>query len=141
MMRLMIRRTVLARGVRRLCVALLAVAVLVAGSGAGHAAADAGGHGHLTHTAAPSHDGNQSVASHQHADHDKAAKGSDSGPSSKHGAMHGCCASACSPSFTTPESTHIVGLSFSVERLTPRTDQAAASSSLEGLFRPPRRHA
>lgn len=57
----------------------------------------------------------------------------------KHGAMHGCCASACFPSFTNPEITFVPVRSVVMERLTPRAHQAAASRTLGALFKPPRR--
>ena len=124
---------------RRLCAALLAVAVLFTNIGMSHAAVAAdhpapaaahGGH----------HDGADKAMHHQK-ECDGPAHAADVDPASphKHGAMHGCCASACFPSFTNPEITFVPHRSVVMERLTPRAHQAAASRTLGALFKPPRR--
>ena len=135
-----IRRVVLGRGVRRLGVVLVAVAFLAAGTGAGHFAPKTDGQTHHLEASHSAHHAPRSAALHDHGDCHDPANSYGSGPSSKHGIMHGCCASACFPSFTSQEFDHTARRTFSVERLTPRSDQAIASSSLNGLFKPPRRH-
>ena len=139
-MMMAIRNAVLKRGVQHLFVALLAVAVLAAGTEIGHAATQAGGQAHHAQAAAPDHHGDASADLAHQADCHGPAKTASSGKSPKSGAMHGCCASACFPSIPAQEFDHTVGLTFSVERLMPRSDQAIVANALHGLFRPPRRH-
>jgi hypothetical protein len=135
-----IRKTVLSRGVRCFCAATLAVAVLLAGTLQGHAALQAESSAQHAETVQADHHGGEPAAQHHTQDCHDPAKSSDAGTASKHGAMHGCCANACFPSVTTAEFQHTAGLTFSVEKLAPGSDQAAASGYLKGLFKPPRRH-
>ncbi|HAD86945.1 MAG TPA: hypothetical protein DCG48_06240 [Rhodospirillaceae bacterium] len=126
-------------GMRRVCAALLAIAVLFTGVGMSHAtmatdhSASVAAHG--------GHHATTDMPAHHQKECDGPAHAVDVDPASpqKHGAMHGCCASACFPSFTNPEITFVPVRSVIMERLTPRADQAAASRSLDAMFKPPRR--
>ena len=129
------------RSLRRICAALLAVAVLFTSVGMGHAAMATD---HPAPTPAAAHGGHHDGADkamHHQKECDGPAHAADVDPASphKHGAMHGCCASACFPSFTNPEITFVPHRSVVMERLTPRAHQAAASRTLGALFKPPRR--
>lgn len=130
-MKTAIRITALGRYVRCLCIALTVFAVLVAGAGSGQAQPRMG-----------NHDGPATTAMHQHDDCGQEAMSFDHCPNTqKHGATHGCCISACLTGFTTPEIAAAPIGAVSAERLPARADQAMASRSLDGLFKPPRRAA
>jgi len=139
-MMMAIRNAVLKRGVQHVFVVLLAIAVLAAGAGTGHAATQAGGQAHHAQAAAPDHRDDPSAEPAHQADCHGPAKTASSGKSPKNSTMHGCCASACFPSIPAQEFDHTAGLTFSVERLMPQSDQAIVVNALHGLFRPPRRH-
>jgi hypothetical protein len=87
------------------------------------------------------HHATADMAAHHQKECDGPAHAVDVDPASpqKHGAMHGCCANACFPSYTNPEITFVADRSVIMERLTPRAHQAAVSRSLDALFKPPRR--
>ena len=139
-MMMAIRNAVLKRGVQHVFVALLAIAVLAAGTGIGHAAMQAGGQAHHVQAADPDHHGDPTAESAHQADCHGPAKTASSDRSPKNSTMHGCCASACFPSIPVQEFDHTAGLTFSVERPMPRADQAIVVNALHGLFRPPKRH-
>ena len=132
-----IRKLFLERSRRHFWAPLLVICVLFSGAAQTQANSHSGEDAH--HLASVQHDGTP-VAKNTHQDCHDLAKSTETNVPSKHSAMHSCCASACFPSFTTAEFLHAAGRAYSSEKLALKSDQAATSSFLKGLFKPPRRH-
>jgi hypothetical protein len=113
---------------RRACFALLAIAVLFSGFGAGHAA--------MAMTASGAHQVHGAAAPEHQKCHDQ-MPAPEKSPPSQHD-LGGCCVNACFSPALPREVLSVTPPVFDIQILYPSADQAPALTAPAGLFRPPR---
>lgn len=123
-----------------LCVLLMAISVIAAGIGVGHAGGvQLGG---MVHIAPADHDMAQAdmpTPGHRHQpDCMSDAQGMGKPGTMKHGATTGCCHIASFPSVAANDLPDLSRHAFTSERPTAPRDELAVANDPEGRLRPPR---